>query len=130
MAMFLRLLRARRNTSQPVTAMSAEEACVFLQGLRSEGQFAVFQLPETRAFVQAMRTSAGGLHIEVSQSESKIEALLQSAGPVSRSDLGFLVVESRAGEDTACGTVIAQALTMLAKATDCENLCRVRTGAQ
>ncbi len=129
MAIFLRLLRARRNTSPPVTAMSGEETCVFLQGLRSEGHFAVFQLPESRAFVQAMRTSAGGLHIEVSQSESPIEALMQTAGPVSRSELGFLVVESRAGQEPACGTVIAQALAMLAKAAGCENLCRVRTGA-
>ena len=110
--------------------MSAEEACVFLQGLRSEGHFAVFQLPETRAFIQAMRTSAGGLHIEVSQSESPIEGLMQSAGHVSRSELGFLVVESRAGQDTGCGTVIAQALAMLANDVGCENLCRVRTGAQ
>jgi pseudouridine-5'-phosphate glycosidase len=77
-----------------------------------------------------MRTSAGGLHIEVSQSDSPIEALMQSVGPVSRSELGFLVVDSRAGQDTACGTVIAQALAMLAKAGGCENRCRVRTGAQ
>ena len=130
MAIFLRLLRARRNTSPPVTAMTAEEAGVFLQGLRSEGQFAVFQLPESRAFVQAMRTSAGGLHIEVSQSESPLEALMQSAGPVSQSELGFLIVETRAGQDTAGGTIIAQALATLAKAAACQNLCRVRTGAQ
>jgi hypothetical protein len=110
--------------------MSAEEACVFLQSLRSEGHFAVFQLPESKAFVQAMRNSAGGLHIEVSKSESPIEALMQSVGPVSRSEVGFLVVESRAGQDTAGGTVIAQTLAMLAKAAGCKNLCRVRTGAQ
>lgn len=110
--------------------MSAEEAGVVLQSLGSEGQFAVFQLPESRAFVQAMRTSAGGLHIEVSQSEAPINALMQSAGPVGRSELGFLVVETGAGQDTACGTVIAQALATLAKAAGCENLCRVRTGAQ
>jgi len=130
MGIFLRLLRARRNTSRPVTAMSAEEACVFLESLQSEGQFAVFQLPETRAFVQAIRTSAGGLHIEVSQSESPIEALMQTAGPVSRNELGFLVIESKAGQDTTCGTVIARALAMLANAAGCEKLCRVRTGAQ
>jgi hypothetical protein len=130
MGIFLRLLRARRNTSPPVTAMSAEEACLFLQGLSSDGHFAVFQLPESRAFVQAMRTSAGGLHIEVSQSGSPIEALMRSAGPVSRSELGFLVVESGAGQDTACGAIIAQALALLAKAAGCENLCRVQTGTQ
>ena len=110
--------------------MSTEEASVFLQGLRSKGHFAVFQLPETKAFVQAMRTSAGGLHIEVSQPAPPIEALMKSAGPVSRSELGFLVVESGAGDDTACGTIIARALEMLAQAADCENVSRVRTGAQ
>ena len=129
MGIFLRLLRARRNTARQVTAMSAEEACVFLEGLQSESQFAVFQLPETKAFVQAIRASAGGLHIEVSQAEASIEALMQTAGTVSRNELGFLVLESRAGQDTECGTVIARALAMLAKAAGCENLCRVRTSA-
>jgi hypothetical protein len=90
-------------------------------------------LRKTRVFLhdrQAMRTSAGGLHIEVSQSAPAIEALMKSVGPVSRSDLGFLMVESGAGQDTACGAIIARALEMLAQAAGCENVCRVRTGAQ
>ena len=130
MAIFLRLLRNRRNTSPPLTAISAEEASVFLQGLQRPGQFAVFQLPDPKAFAQALRTSVGGLHLEVSIGHPAVETLMQGVGTVNRNNLGFLTVEMGQDAEAQGGEVLAGALAMLARSAGCENVCRVRTGSQ
>jgi hypothetical protein len=109
--------------------MSPAEASVLIQSLRS-GQFAVFQLPDPRAFAQALRTSTGDLHIEVTLADPALETLMQGVGPVSRNDLGFLTVEMRPDDDSRSGEVVARALAMLAKTAGCENVCRATSGAQ
>ncbi len=110
--------------------MSWDAAETYLQKLRQKGQFAVFQLPRRTAFVQVMRTSNGSLVVEASEGGGNIELLLQRMGTVSRNELGLVTVLSEAGNDATCAEVIAQTIGVLATSSGCENVCRVRIGAQ
>ena len=95
----IRLLRKWRNTSAPIALITSTAASTYVQGLVKKGQFAVFQLPNGRAFAQMMRIETGGLRIEVSARSDRLEKLLEPVGTVSANDLGFLTVVSQPGAD-------------------------------
>jgi len=126
----IRLLRKWRNTSAPIAVITSTVATTYVQGLLKKGQFAVFQLPNGRAFAQAMRIETGGLRIEVSARSDRLEKLLEPVSTVSINDPGFLTVVSQPGTDDTVGQVIAASLAALADVYGCENVTRVQTGRQ
>ena len=126
----VRLLRKWRNTSAPIAVMTSTAASIYVQGLVKKGQFAVFQLPNGRAFAQIMRTETGGLRIEVSARSDRLEKLLERVGTVSANDLGFLTVFSQPAADDTAAQVIAASLAELAAVYGCDNITRVQTGRQ
>ena|SRR5690242_3527046 len=110
--------------------MTSTAASIYVQGLVKKGEFAVFQLPNGRAFAQIMRTETGGLRIEVSARSDRLEKLLERVGTVSANDLGFLTVVSQPAADDTAAQVIAASLAELATVHGCENITRVQTGRQ
>ena len=126
----IRLLRKWRNTSAPIAAITSTVASTYAQGLVKKGQFAVFQLPSDRAFAQMMKIETGGLRIEVSARNDRLEKVLEPVGMVSVNDLGFLTVVSQPGADDIVGRAIAAALAALAAVYGCDNITRVQTGRQ
>jgi len=126
----IRLLRKWRNTSAPIAGIDSTVASSYVQGLVKKGQFGVFQLPSGRAFAQVMRTETGGLRIEVSAGNDRLEKLLEPVGTVSINDLGLLTVVSQPGADDLVGQVIAASLAELAAVYGCDNITRVQTGRQ
>jgi hypothetical protein len=126
----IRLLRKWRNTSAPIAEITSTVASTYVQGLDKKGRFAVFQLPNDRAFAQMMRIETGALRIEVSARSDRLEKLLEPVGTVSSNDLGFLTVVSQPGADDLVGQVIAASLAELAAISGCDNITRVQTGRQ
>ena len=114
-----------------VMNMSPEVAFAYVQRLREEGQFAVFDLPASNTFVQVIRERDGGVHVEVSHRTPAIDALLRSLGNVTYVEkFGFPTTTSRPGEDARVAGLIAQALALLAAYRGCANQARVSMDKQ
>lgn len=126
-----RWFRGPREKPAPIADITSDAVSVTLQQLESRGQYAIFELPDPKAFVQVQRDTGGELYLEVSRRTPELEALLGQLGSVTFiEDFGFPAVDCSPGDDGRVADVIAKALAMLASASQCANEVRVETGRQ
>lgn len=126
-----RWFRGPREEPAPIADITSDAVSVTLQQLENRGQYAIFELPDPKAFVQVQRDKGGGLHLEVSLHTPELEALVGQLGNVTFiEDYGFPAVDALPGDDGRVAHVIAEALAMLASAGQYANEVRLETGRQ
>ena len=126
-----RWFRGPRENPAPISDITSDVVSLTLQQLANRGQYAIFQLPDPKAFVQVQRHEGCGLHLEVSLRTPEVEALVGQLGNVTFiEDFGFPAVDCSPGDDGRVAEVTAKALAILASATRCANEVRLETGRQ